>query len=265
MKTIILNSILCLGPFLAGAGESPWLTDLPKAQAQAKAEDKIVLVDFTGSDWCGWCIKLQKEVFSKPDFLQWASGNAVLVEVDFPKRKQLSADQRRANDALAKKYNIEGFPTLIVLSGEGKKLGTLGYMEGGPKAFIAEMRRLAPKHANADKPSADLKVQARTRESGAAGAEPSAKEESTAKPAAAPATAATKPAELRLKGISGTASHRFALINSQTVTVGEEFRIKLAGGVTHVRCLEIKDKSVVVSLNGGPDRTEIFMIDGHDE
>jgi thioredoxin-related protein len=123
------------------AGEAQWLTDLTKAQAQAKAEKKMVLLDFTGSDWCGWCIKLNKEVFSKPEFEEYAKKNLVLVEVDFPRNKKMSEAQKKANDELAQKYKIEGYPTIILLNGEGRKLGELGYMRGGPKAFIAELEK----------------------------------------------------------------------------------------------------------------------------
>ena len=82
------------------AAASEWLTDLPKAQAQAKEEKKMVLLDFTGSDWCGWCIKLHNEVFSKPEFAEYARKNLVLVEVDFPRKKKLGAEQKKANEAL---------------------------------------------------------------------------------------------------------------------------------------------------------------------
>ena len=121
------------------AAELEWLTDLPKAQAKAKAENKLVLLDFTGSDWCGWCIRLNKEVFSQPEFAKYAKDNLVLVEVDFPRRKVLSAEQKSANDALQKKYEIKGYPTIIVLNGDGKKVAELGYMKGGPTVFTAEL------------------------------------------------------------------------------------------------------------------------------
>ena len=124
------------------AADANWQTDLPKAQAQAGKEKKMVLLDFTGSDWCGWCIKLNKEVFSQQAFLDYAKDNLVLVEVDFPQKKKLSPEQTKANDALAKKYKIEGYPTIIVLDGQGKKLGELGYQPGGPKAFIASLEKL---------------------------------------------------------------------------------------------------------------------------
>lgn len=129
----------------AAQAEANWLTDLPKAQAQAKAENKMVLLDFTGSDWCGWCIKLNKEVFSQPEFVEYAKKNLVLVEVDFPRKKELSPAQKEANDALAAKYKIEGYPTIIVLNKDGKKVGELGYQPGGPKAFIASLEKLKSK------------------------------------------------------------------------------------------------------------------------
>ena len=130
------SSVLC-----ASAADLEWHTDLTKAQAQAKAENKLVMLDFTGSDWCGWCIKLHKEVFSTDEFAEYAKKNLVLVEVDFPRKKQLSAEQKKANQALQSKYKIEGYPTLIVLDGDGKQVGQLGYVAGGPKAWIAKFEK----------------------------------------------------------------------------------------------------------------------------
>ncbi|HNQ74963.1 MAG TPA: thioredoxin family protein [Verrucomicrobiota bacterium] len=143
MKKLILGTITALAlTGVMAADAVNWLTDAVKAQAQAKAENKLVLLDFTGSDWCGWCIKLNKEVFSQPEFADYAKRNLVCVEVDFPMKKKLSAEQKKANDALAAKYNIRGYPTIIVLNGEGKKVGELGYMKGGPKKFTAELDKL---------------------------------------------------------------------------------------------------------------------------
>src|SRR5438093_5259325 len=90
----------------AGAAELNWTTDVLKAQAKAKEEKKLVFLDFTGSDWCGWCIKLHNEVFSKPEFEEYAKKNLVLVEVDFPLRKQQSEELKKANQALLEKYAI---------------------------------------------------------------------------------------------------------------------------------------------------------------
>src|SRR6267142_5359037 len=134
MKKIAVGLLTGLALLQVQAEDLKWLTDLPKAQEQARAEKKLVMLDFTGSDWCGWCIKLNKEVFSQPEFADYAKKNLVLVEVDFP-NKPLPEALKKANRALQQKYKIEGFPTIIVLDGDGKKVGELGY-EPGPKPFI---------------------------------------------------------------------------------------------------------------------------------
>jgi thioredoxin-related protein len=145
MKKIAVGLVACWALLQAGAAELQWMTDLPKAQAKAKAENKLVMIDFTGSDWCGWCIKLNKEVFSKPEFAEYANKNLVPVEIDFPRKKEQSADLKKANQELQKKYKVEGYPTVIVLNAEGKKVGELGYQPGGPKAFIEELEKLKKK------------------------------------------------------------------------------------------------------------------------
>ncbi len=122
--------------------ETAWLTDYKQAQQQAKANNKLLLLDFTGSDWCAWCMKLRKEVFSQPEFQQYASKNLVLLEVDFPRAKEQAKAIRMQNQSLAEQYGIQGFPTIVVLNGAGKIVGQLGYMEGGANAFIAELEKL---------------------------------------------------------------------------------------------------------------------------
>jgi protein disulfide-isomerase len=119
-----------------------WGTSYEQGQQEAKASKKLVLLDFTGSDWCGWCIMLDREVFSQPQFKEYASKNLVLVEVDFPKKKRVSAATREQNERLLMRYQVQGFPTIIVLNSEGKMVAELGYMQGGPDAFIAVLERL---------------------------------------------------------------------------------------------------------------------------
>jgi protein disulfide-isomerase len=122
------------------AAESTSLTDLPKAEALAKSQNKIVLMDFTGSDWCPWCIKFDKEVLNTPEFQDYAAKNVVLVELDYPNKTVQSDDLKKANAALRDQYKIEGFPTLVALDKDGKEIGRqVGYSEGGPKAFIAKL------------------------------------------------------------------------------------------------------------------------------
>ena len=122
------------------AEELTWTTDLPKAIEKAKAEKKMVLIDFTGSDWCGWCIKFKKETLDTPEFAKYAKENLVLVELDYPSKKAQTDELKKANAELKKQYKVSGFPTLVVLNGEGKEIGRQrGYLAGGPGAFIKEL------------------------------------------------------------------------------------------------------------------------------
>ena len=142
MKKMLIAILAATVLWRVNAAEADWLTDLPKAQAQAKTENKIVLMDFTGSDWCGWCIKFKKEVLDTAAFQEYAAKNVVLVELDYPHKKVQADDLKKANAALKDHYKIEGFPTLIVLDKSGKEIGRqVGYEEGGPKAFIAKLEK----------------------------------------------------------------------------------------------------------------------------
>jgi len=146
MKKILIAMLAATVLWQVNAAETTWLTDLPKAQAQAKAENKIVLLDFTGSDWCGWCIKFRKEVLDTPEFQAYAAKNVVLVELDFPNKKVQSADLKKANAALKTKYDVHGFPTLLALNQDGKEIGRqVGYAQGGPAAFIAKLEKFRGK------------------------------------------------------------------------------------------------------------------------
>lgn len=138
MKKLLLLTATLLAAHITMAGE--WLTDLPKAQEQAKTENKLVLIDFTGSDWCGWCIRFKKEVLDTEDFKQYADKNLVLVEIDFPNKKKQSDELKKANRELKNKYKVSGFPTYVVLDGDGKEVGRqVGYARGGAEAFIAKL------------------------------------------------------------------------------------------------------------------------------
>jgi thioredoxin-related protein len=140
MKKILIAVLACCAFVQIRAAEFNWLTDLPKAEAQAKSDHKLVLMDFTGSDWCPWCIKLDKETLDQPEFADYAKKNLVLVKVDFPAHKQQPDDLKKANAALAKKYGVDGYPTLILVKPDGTVVMTqVGYLEGGPKSLIAKL------------------------------------------------------------------------------------------------------------------------------
>jgi uncharacterized protein YyaL (SSP411 family) len=140
MKKIVIAFLACFSILQIHAADLNWLTDLPKAQAQAKTENKIVLMDFTGSDWCPWCIKLDNETYSQPAFADYANKNLVLVVVDFPAHKEQSDTLKQANAALAKKYDVEGYPTQIAIKPDGTIVWQhVGYLPGGPAAMIAKL------------------------------------------------------------------------------------------------------------------------------
>ena len=122
-----------------------WMTDYEAAKEKAEQTGKPLLLDFTGSDWCGWCIRLDREVFSKEAFKQYAKEALILVELDFPKRKKQSESVKKQNEALAKKYRVRGFPTIILLSPEGDMIGKTGYRPGGPESYVAHLKEMLGK------------------------------------------------------------------------------------------------------------------------
>ena len=135
MKRLILSALVLAASTLFAA--DGWQTDYKAALELAAKTNKPVLLDFTGSDWCGWCIKLNKETFSQPEFTKFADKNLILVELDFPNSKPQPADVKKQNAELQKKYAVDGFPTLVLLDSKGKEITrNVGYLAGGPKAFI---------------------------------------------------------------------------------------------------------------------------------
>jgi protein disulfide-isomerase len=125
-----------VGGFAGLHASEQWETNYKAALSQAAKEDKMVLLDFTGSDWCGWCIKLRKETFSQPEFQKFAQEKLVLVELDFPRAKEQNAELKKQNQELAEKFGIEGFPTLVLLDPKGSEVTrNVGYLAGGPEGF----------------------------------------------------------------------------------------------------------------------------------
>jgi len=123
-----------------------WEEDFDKAAAEAKKEGKHMLVDFTGSDWCGWCIKLDKEVFSQKEFKKYAKENLVTVALDFPRNKPQSKKVQQRNEALMKEHGIRGFPTILVMSPEGEVIGRTGYKPGGPEEYVKHIQEFIDAH-----------------------------------------------------------------------------------------------------------------------
>lgn len=122
-----------------------WHEDLKEAITASQKENKPLMLFFTGSDWCGWCIRLQKEVFFKPEFTKWAEENVVLVELDFPRKKAQSKELRAQNAQLQQQFQVRGYPTIWFVKADKNssgqvnlsQLGRTGYVKGGPAAWIA--------------------------------------------------------------------------------------------------------------------------------
>jgi thioredoxin-related protein len=115
-------------------------TALSAALNQARSENKMVLLDFTGSDWCGWCKKFDKDVLSTDKFAGYAKSKLVLVTLDFPSHIKQDAALKQANQELKKRFGVNGFPTFVLLNSADKELGRqVGYLKGGPDAFIAKL------------------------------------------------------------------------------------------------------------------------------
>ena len=221
---------------------APWLTDSATAYHRARTENKPVLFNFTGSDWCGWCMRLQSEVFSHPEFATFADNNLVLVEVDFPKSKPQTPAQVRANAALASGFNIRGYPTILLVDGQGKLIGRTGYQPGGPKMYVAELQRIL---GNRVKVPYDTGSSSSSGVSGSAASAPAPPRPMFSGAPTAPPTRFTG---LQLKGITGQKSRRLAIINNETLGIGETVMVKYADGQVKIRLEGIAKESVLVKV-----------------
>jgi protein disulfide-isomerase len=141
MKKIIV-ALLFLFTLQISAQELTWHNDINKAIDISFKSKKPMLLFFTGSDWCGWCIKLQKEVFQKPEFSEWAK-NVVLVELDFPRKTQLEEKLKQQNAQLQQIFQVTGYPTVWLVTPQKngdqinlQQLGKTGYVAGGPTKWI---------------------------------------------------------------------------------------------------------------------------------
>ena len=137
MKRTAMALLLCCA---AQVQATKWLTDLPQALNKAKAEKKVVLMDFTGSDWCPGCIALHKAVFDTKTFQDYADKHLVLVELDFPDRIKQSKALEKANLALKDEFKVDGFPTVILLDADRQQLKMIdGYSGEKPGEYIGEL------------------------------------------------------------------------------------------------------------------------------
>jgi protein disulfide-isomerase len=146
MKTTLRTTLILIASATLSFASEGWLTDWEAAKAKSKAENKPILINLTGSDWCGWCIKMEKETFSQKAFKDFAAENLILMEADFPKKKELPAALKKQNAELEKQYLAGGYPTVFLLDAEGKKLSDdLGTLKGGMSELITKLKELIAK------------------------------------------------------------------------------------------------------------------------
>ena len=119
-----------------------WLENLEKAQEIAKEKGIPIFVDFTGSDWCGWCFKLRDDIFSQEEFIQYSKENLVLLKLDFPRNIKQSKETKAYNENLARKYGIKGFPTILLLNSKGDVIAQTGYQYGGAAKYVEHLQEL---------------------------------------------------------------------------------------------------------------------------
>lgn len=154
MKKILFLTFITLVSFSANAQEGlTWHTDVSKATDISIKENKPMFLFFTGSDWCGWCIRLQKEVFHTPEFIKWAKESVVLVELDFPRKNNQTEAVKMQNAQLQQQLQVRGYPTIWFVnaskSADAKTnlnaLGSTGYVAGGPEKWLAAANQIIKK------------------------------------------------------------------------------------------------------------------------
>jgi len=156
-KTLKFAAVaLALTTSFATASGDGWMTDFAAAKKKAATEKKDLLVDFTGSDWCGWCIKLNKEVFQHDAFKKGITDKYILVELDYPRdQSKLDEATKTQNAKLQKAYKVQGFPTILLMDPQGRPFAKTGYQAGGPEKYLEHLKELQTKRTKRDKAFAE--------------------------------------------------------------------------------------------------------------
>lgn len=149
MRPLATLSLLAL-TFSLCASESLWTENFADAKARAAKEGKDLLIDFTGSDWCGWCIKLKDEVFKQEAFKNEAPKHFILVELDYPRKKEQSPEIKKQNEALKAEFGIKGYPTIFLADANGKPYARTGYKPGGPEKYLESLMSLKTQKKESD-------------------------------------------------------------------------------------------------------------------
>lgn len=129
----------------AGYVNGTWIENYADAIKYAKASNRNVLINFTGSDWCSWCIKLSNEVFNKAEFMDYAKENLVLLKLDYPRSIPQSPELKAQNSSLQSKFGIRGYPTIVLVDANEKEVARTGYQQGGAEKYVAHLMELQTK------------------------------------------------------------------------------------------------------------------------
>ncbi len=227
-----------------------WNSSFETARQQASANNRPILMVFTGSDWSPACMQLRNTILNSPEFHTLAEERLILMEVDFPRTRPMAALHLQANQHLARTYNVAAFPSVLMISASGTNIAQIS--SSATKDQFIEALVYLSKKATSSPDAAPVSRQARL----------------PARPRELPlfGGAALQPiptyTNLVVKSISGPAGHRFALINRETMTTGDVAWFGL--GETNriqVKCLEVREKSVLVRVHGEPNDRELLLSD----
>ena len=152
MRSLILFFTFVTFGLTLQAQENAWQTDLTEAITLSEKSKKPILMFFTGSDWCGWCIKLQKEVFNTASFKEWAKQNVILLELDYPRRTSITSELQKQNAELQRFFKVSGYPTIWITNATRlgnqisfEQLGSTGYVSGGPDIWLQGANKIISK------------------------------------------------------------------------------------------------------------------------
>lgn len=223
MLRAVLVAVLLLS---SAAHAGLWTDDYAQAVKRAQVEKKFLFLDFTGSDWCGWCKKLDKEVFSQKEFKAYAEANLVCVKLDFPQSFNLPGKTVKQNRELAQRHQVTGYPTIVVLSPNEELVDRSGYLPGGVDTYLKQLERvLVPARAKL-------------------GAAPSAPSTALA-PETAPATALAPVGEYR------------TWTSRQGATIEARLE-KRVGNTVHLRTADDKTLTIQIGELSAPDQAFIY-------
>lgn len=136
---LLTATIFSLNVYAANESQIEWLTDYTQALEVAKKEHKPVILLFTGSDWCTWCKKLEREVLQQNEFASMCANEFIFVKVDFPHNPRLPSEVEREHRGLKNRYGVRGLPKMVMLNEKQEQIAYVGYRRGGPKAFAEHL------------------------------------------------------------------------------------------------------------------------------